>query len=119
MTPASPADWEMAIVLPLGAVLNQLQRIESQLRLLNMKALDFARDGDNPMPRSGIDARLEQISDVLGSVARLVADIGADIAPPPARARLTLAADAHPARADEAREVRDHTVRRSRTDWDD
>jgi len=47
MTQASAAEWELAIALPLGAVASQLQRIEAQLRLLNMKALDFARDREN------------------------------------------------------------------------
>jgi len=39
---SSAANLEMAIVLPLAVVAHQLMRIEADLRLLNMKALDFA-----------------------------------------------------------------------------
>jgi hypothetical protein len=47
MTEASSANLQMAIALPLGVVSNQLMRIEADLRLLNMKALDFGRDRKN------------------------------------------------------------------------
>ena len=81
MTPATSADWEMAIVLPLGVVANQLRRIEEQLRLLDMKALDFARQRENRNLRGLIEARLEHIHEALGSITGLVSDIEADIQP--------------------------------------
>jgi hypothetical protein len=81
MTQASPADWEIAIVLPLGVVANQLQRIETQLRLLNMKALDFARERENRALRAPIDARLEQINEAIAAISGLVSDIEADLHP--------------------------------------
>jgi hypothetical protein len=81
MTQASTADWEIAIVLPLGVVANQLQRIETQLRLLNMKALDFARERENRALRAPIDARLEQINEAIASISGLVSDIEADLQP--------------------------------------
>ena len=81
MTQATAADWEMAIVLPLGVVANQLRRIEAQLRLLNMKALDLAREHEGRAVRGSIEARLEQINDALGSITGLVSDIEADIQP--------------------------------------
>lgn len=80
MPQASSTDWEMTLVLPLGAVASQLERIEAQLRLLNMKALDFARERNRPL-QSLVDARLEKIRDTLLSVAALVSDIGSDVAP--------------------------------------
>jgi len=46
-----------------------------------MKALDFARDRENRTVHGKIEARLEQISETLVSVAGLVSDIEADIAP--------------------------------------
>lgn len=81
MTQASPADWEIAIVLPLGVVANQLQRIETQLRLLNMKALDFGRERENRTLRAPIDARLEQINEAIAAITGLVSDIEADLQP--------------------------------------
>jgi hypothetical protein len=81
MTQASPADWEMTIVLPLGVVANQLQRIETQLRLLNMKALDFAAERENRALRAPIDARLEQINEAIAAISGLVSDIEADLHP--------------------------------------
>jgi hypothetical protein len=87
MTQASAAEWELAIVLPLDAVVSQLRRIEAQLRLLNMKALDFARERENRTLHRMIEMRLERISETLASVAGLVVDIEADIAP--SRAKVT------------------------------
>ena len=112
MTEASRPEWEMAIVLPLGAVANQLQRIEAQLRLLNMKALDFARERENHALRGLIEGRLEQIGETLESVTTLVSDIGADLLPSRAKVtRLSVdeeteSASTHPRRVD-ARPARD------------
>ena len=81
MTQAPSADWEMAIVLPLGVVANQLRRIEEQLRLLDMKALGLARERENWTVCQLIEARLEHINEALGSITGLVSDIAADIQP--------------------------------------
>ena len=72
---------EMAIVLPLGVVGHQLMRIEADLRLLNMKASDFARERDNAPHTRLIEARLEQINEALDSIRILVSDIAADLHP--------------------------------------
>lgn len=81
MTPESSAEWEMAIVLPLGVVANQLRRIETQLRLVNMKALEFARERESRVLRALVESRLDGIHDALGSISGLVADIEADLEP--------------------------------------
>ena len=83
MTEASSANLELAIVLPLGVVANQLMRIEAELRLLNMKALNVARERENPRLSGLIEARLDNINDVLDSIKGLVSDIAADIHPRP------------------------------------
>jgi hypothetical protein len=75
----------MAIVLPLGVVGQQLMRIEADLRLLNMKALDFARERQNAPHASLIEARLEQINEALDSIRILVSDIAADLHPGPSK----------------------------------
>ena len=67
---------EVAFVLPLGVVANQLMRIEAQLRLLNMKTLDLATERDQGRLIGLIDARLEQINEALDSISGLVSDIG-------------------------------------------
>jgi hypothetical protein len=81
MTEASSANLEMAIILPLGVVANQLMRIETHLRLLNMKALNFAKERENGRLSGLIEARLEHINEALDSIRNLVADIEADIQP--------------------------------------
>jgi len=87
MAEASATDWEFSIVLPLGAVAAQLQKIEAQLRHLNMKALDFARDRHAHSLHAALEGRLEQIGATLDSVATLVSDIHADLSP--RRAKVT------------------------------
>jgi hypothetical protein len=81
MTQESSANWEITIVLPLGVVDNQLRRIEEQLRIVNMKALNFGKEHENWSLRRLIAARLEHIGETLDSIARLVSDIDADIQP--------------------------------------
>lgn len=81
MSESTGSNWEMAIVLPLGIVTNQLLRIEAQLRLLDMKALAYAREREDGRIRAQVDARLEQMHEALDSIRRLVSDIGTDIAP--------------------------------------
>ena len=83
MTQPPFANWEIAIVLPLGVVDSQLRKVEEQLRVLNMKALDFGKEYQDRTLRRLIETRLEHISEVLGSIAGLVSDINADIQPKP------------------------------------
>lgn len=81
MKEGSSGNLEMSIVLPLGVVGHQLMRIEADLRLLNMKASDFAGERDNAPHTSLIEARLEQINEALDSIRTLVSDIAADLRP--------------------------------------
>jgi len=81
MTEASSANLEMAIILPLGVIANQLMKIEAQLRLLNMKALKFAAERDSGRLTGLIEDRLEHINAALDSIRGLVSDIEADIQP--------------------------------------
>ena len=74
-------NWEVTIILPLGVVANQLRRIEEQLRLLNMKALEVGKECENEPHRRRIEIKLDHISELLGSISTLVSDIGADIQP--------------------------------------
>jgi hypothetical protein len=80
MTEATSANLEMAIVLPLGVVANQLRRIEADLRLLNMKVVDFAEERANGRRTRLIEA-LEDINEALDAIRGLVSDIEADIQP--------------------------------------
>ncbi|MGO9716851.1 MAG: hypothetical protein ACLPV2_07760 [Steroidobacteraceae bacterium] len=81
MTQAPSVNLQLAIVLPLGVVVNQLMRIEAHLRLLNMKTLDFAKECSNAPFAAPIAANLEQIHETLDSIRSLVADIEADVRP--------------------------------------
>jgi hypothetical protein len=81
MTEAFSVNLEMTIVLPLSVVANQLMRTEADLRFLNMKALDFAKERENERLTGRIEARLENINEALDSIRGLVADKESDIHP--------------------------------------
>ncbi len=81
MTETPSVNLEMALILPLGVVANQLMKIEADLRLLNMKALDLARERETGRHAGLIEARLEHINEALEAIRRLVSDIEADIQP--------------------------------------
>jgi hypothetical protein len=72
-------------MLPLGAVVNQLMRIEAELRFLNMKALTYAKEGENAGPARQIASRLDKINEALDRIRGLVSDIEADVQPRSAR----------------------------------
>ena len=81
MTERPSANLEMALVLPLGVIANQLLKIEADLRLLNMKAVDLARQRETGRHTGLIEARLERINEALDAIRSLVSDIEADIQP--------------------------------------
>jgi hypothetical protein len=85
MTERSAANLEMAIILPLGVVANQLMRMEADLRLLNMKAMHLVQQRGDGGDTRLIAARLDQISEVLDSIRVIVRDMEADIQPRPTR----------------------------------
>jgi hypothetical protein len=85
MTETSAANLEMAIVLPLGVVAHQLMKIEADLRLLNMKALDLGQDRENGRHSRLIVAALDNINEALDAIKGLVSDIETDIQPRPKR----------------------------------
>jgi len=97
MTEIPSTNLEMAIVLPLGVIANQLMRIEADLRLLNMKAVELARERETGRHTGLIEARLERINEALDAIRTLVSDIDADIQPksrvPPATANRKPPAD--------------------------
>ena len=80
MTDTSAANLDLAIVLPLGAIANQLARVEGDLRFLHMKAL--ASDRERSAALDGrITAGFDKINEVLESIRRLAADLQADLHP--------------------------------------
>jgi hypothetical protein len=81
MTEASPANLELAVALPLGVVANQLMRIETDLRFLNMKALAYANERESGDLAAKIAGGLEKINGALDLIRGLVADIEANIQP--------------------------------------
>ena len=71
----------MAIILPLGVVANQLMKIEADLRLLNMRALDLAKERENERLAGLIEAILENINEALDSIRDLVSEINSHMQP--------------------------------------
>lgn len=81
MTGPSQANLQLAIVLPLGVIANQLMRIEADLRFLNMKALLYAQQGEDGGIGSQITAQLDHINEALDLIRGLASDIRADMQP--------------------------------------
>jgi hypothetical protein len=79
MSEASCANLEMAIALPLGVAANQLMKIEANLRLLNLRAGDFAKERDNGRVAGSIKGNLDNINELLDSIRCIVSNIEADI----------------------------------------
>ncbi len=87
MTDSSPANLQLAIVLPLGVVANQLMRIEADLRFLNMKTFVYAKQSGDAAIGSQITAQLGRINQALDLIRGLTSDIAADMYPKPASTR--------------------------------
>ena len=75
MSRASPSELELAILLPLGVLAQQLMKVEAQLRLVNMKALDLSAESDYKGSAALINSKLEHISEALESIRSIVADL--------------------------------------------
>jgi hypothetical protein len=75
MSGTSHSELELAIVLPLGVLAQQLMKVEAQLRLVNMKALELSCDSDYRGSAALINSKLERISEALESIRSLVADL--------------------------------------------
>jgi hypothetical protein len=87
MTDPSQANLQLAIVLPLGVVANQLMRIEADLRFMNMKTFAYAKQSGDVAIGSQITAQLDQINQTLDLIRGLTSDIAADMYPKPASRR--------------------------------
>jgi hypothetical protein len=87
MTEPSRANLQLAIVLPLGVISNQLMRIEADLRFLSMKALIYAKQRENGGIGSQITAQLDQINEALDLIRGLASDMQADMERKPSPAR--------------------------------
>ena len=81
MTPSpksdSSASFELAVVLPLGVVANQLMKLESELRFLDAKLSRYGQERGSA--RGEAAAHLEKMGEALDSIRRLIADLQADI----------------------------------------
>jgi hypothetical protein len=82
MTTASPANLELAIVLPLGVLANQLMKVEADLRFLGMRASAYA-GGEGGASRQ-VAAQMDKISETLDSIQGLLLSFAADFRPRPA-----------------------------------
>jgi hypothetical protein len=79
----SSANFELAVVLPLGVVAHQLMKVESELRFLNAKISRYAQGRSSASAEAA--ARLEKMSEALDAIRQLIADIQADLQPRGAR----------------------------------
>lgn len=87
MNEPSPANFELSIVLPLGVVANQLQKVEADLRFLNAKTSTHTSEHPVGAMAGQVAAQLERINEALEMIRGLVSDIETDIQPRSANAR--------------------------------
>jgi hypothetical protein len=85
---ASPVDWEMEMVMPLGVLANQLVKIEGDLRFLSMKAAEHSGEAGARTTKS-VGTRVELMYGVLESIHSLLAKVQADIDPRGTATRFT------------------------------
>jgi hypothetical protein len=97
-----PASLELAITLPLGVVVQQLMRMEADLRFLSMKVSAYAKERENGELAVKVAGGLDRINEALDLIRGLVADMEANIQPRPAD-----------------RSSRDRTSRKASADQDD
>jgi demethoxyubiquinone hydroxylase (CLK1/Coq7/Cat5 family) len=81
MSNSSPANAELAIVLPLGVAANQLLKVEADLRLLGAKAALCAQERGETGIVAQVAARLEQINETLEAIRALIAQMETDLQP--------------------------------------
>ena len=81
MSETSPANFELAIVLPLGVIANQLMKLAADLRFLNAKSSKYASEPQDSILAGQVAARIETINEALEAIRTLVADIATDIQP--------------------------------------
>jgi hypothetical protein len=81
MTETSPANAELAILLPLGVIANRLMAIEADLRLINLKAVDCAQTRESAGLATQAAARLERISEALDLIRDLVSQMESSLHP--------------------------------------
>jgi hypothetical protein len=77
----SPANFELAIVLPLGVIANQLMKLEADLRFLNAKTSRYASEPPDRILAAQVATRIEKINEALEVIRSLVSDIATDIQP--------------------------------------
>jgi hypothetical protein len=87
MSEVSPANFELAIVLPLGVIANQLMKLEADLRFLNAKTSRYASEPPGGVLAAQVAARIEKINEALEVIRTLVSDIATDIQPRAAKAK--------------------------------
>jgi ribosomal protein L19E len=75
----SSASFELAVVLPLGVLANQLTKVESELRFLIAKLSRYGQERGSA--RGEAAARLEKMSEAVDTIRQLIAQIQADIQP--------------------------------------
>jgi hypothetical protein len=86
MSNSSAANVELAIVLPLGVVANQLLKMEADLRFLSAKAGLSGEERGAAGLVSQVAARLEQINETLEAIRALIAQMESDLQPKSAAA---------------------------------
>jgi hypothetical protein len=79
MTREYPTHLQMTLLLPLDVVAHQLMKIETELRLLNIKAMEAVRGGEHGHHAESIEPKLERINEALDSIKQLVSAIETDI----------------------------------------
>jgi hypothetical protein len=87
----SSANFELAVVLPLGVAASQLMKVESDLRFLNAKLSRYGQEHGSA--RGEAAGRLEAMSEAVDAIRQLIAEIQSDIQPQASGAKSRTRAD--------------------------
>jgi hypothetical protein len=79
MTEPAAANVELAILLPLGVIANQLMKVEADLRFLNAKTIAYAEQRPGGDLAAQVAGRLEKLTQVLEQIRDLIVDFETDI----------------------------------------
>lgn len=75
MTGPNSANFELAVVLPLGVLANQMMKLETDLRFLSARTPLFGEAREDSRLSAQFNARLEQIHQAIDGIRALLEEI--------------------------------------------
>src|ERR1700679_1275060 len=83
----APANFELAIVLPLGVIANQLMKLEADLRFLSAKTSRYESEPPDSVLAAHAAPRTKKINEAVEAIRTLISDIATDTQPRSAKVK--------------------------------